>query len=158
MSLPKLYLETTIPSYLTARRSRDLRLAADQETTQEWWEFHRHQYELFVSAIVLDECAAGDAAMAAARHGCIAGVSQLAQTAEVDALAALILHEGIIPANAAPDANHIALATVHGMNFLLTWNCTHIANAFNRRRLEAVCVSLGWVCPVICTPAVLIGF
>jgi len=95
--------------------------------------------------------------MAAARLAAIAGLPQLTQTPETDALATLIVQQGIIPASAAPDADHIALAAVHGMNFLLTWNCTHIGNAFHRRRLEAACESLGWICPGICTPAVLVG-
>ena len=65
MAKPRLYIETTIPSYLTARPSKDLRLAADQQTTREWWENQRHEYDLFISAAVLDETADGDAAFAA---------------------------------------------------------------------------------------------
>ncbi len=157
MSLPKLYLETTIPSYLTARRSRDLVLVGQQETTRRWWEKKRGDYDLYVSELGLEETAAGDPAMAAARHAALAGLPQLAQTPAVDALAARILQQGIIPTTAAPDAEHIALAAVHAMNFLLTWNCKHIANALHRRRLEAVCVEAGFVCPIICTPASLIA-
>ena len=77
---------------------------------------------------------------------------QASQTAEVDALAVRLLERGIIPPAAAPDAEHIALAAVHAMNFLLTWNCKHMANALHRRRLEAVCADVGLVCPIICTP------
>ena len=135
MSLPKLYLETTIPSYLTARRSRNERLALDQDLTREWWEKERGKYELFVSELVLEEASAGDEALAAARLEALAGLPQLAQTAAVDTLAAQIVQRGIIPPEVAPDAAHIALATVHAMNFLLTWNCRHIANVFSRRRL-----------------------
>ena len=157
MSLPRLYVETTIPSYLTARPSRDVILAGQQETTRRWWEEKRGNYDLYVSELVLEETAAGDPAMAAARHAVLAGLPQLAQTPEVDALAARLLERGIIPPSAAPDAEHIALAAVHAMNFLLTWNCKHIANALHRRRVEAVCTEAGLVCPIICTPYHLIA-
>ena len=157
MSLPKLYLETTIPSYLTARRSRNEGLALDQDLTREWWDKERGKYELFVSELVLEEASAGDETMAAARLEALAGLPQLAQTPAVDALAAQIIQRGIIPSEVAPDADHIALATVHAMNFLLTWNCRHIANVFSRRRLEAVCREAGYECPLICTPAILMG-
>ena len=157
MSLPRLYVETTIPSYLTARPSRDTVLAGQQEATRRWWEEKRGNYDLYVSELVLEETAAGDPAMAAARHAALAGLPQLAQTPEVDALATRLLERGIIPPSAAPDAEHIALAVVHAMNFLLTWNCKHIANALHRRRVEAVCAEAGLVCPIICTPHHLIA-
>ena len=157
MSLPRLYIETTIPSYLTARPSRDTILAGQQETTRRWWEKKRREYDLYVSELVLEETSAGDPAMAAARHAVLAGLPQLAQTPEVDALAARLLEQGIVPPSAAPDAEHIALAAVHAMNFLLTWNCKHIANALHRRRVEAVCAEAGLVCPIICTPHHLIA-
>jgi predicted nucleic acid-binding protein len=153
---PRLYLETTIPSYLVARRSRDLRLAADQEATEEWWEQRRHEYELFVSQAVLDEAAAGDPAVAARRLSAIAGLPRLRATPEVDLLAARLLSEQIIPAIAAPDAVHLALAAAHRMDFLLTWNCKHLHNPRLERRIEAACCACGFVCPVICTPAELL--
>ena len=143
--------------FVPARRSRDLQLASDQQTTEDWWEKKRGDYDLYVSELVLEETAAGDPAMAAARHAALAGLPQLAQTPAVDALAARILEQGIIPPKAAPDAEHIALAAVHAMNFLLTWNCKHIANALHRRRLEAVCAAAGFACPIICTPQSLIA-
>ena len=157
MSLPRLYVETTIPSYLVARPSRDVVLAGQQETTRRWWEDKRGNYDLYISELVLEETAAGDPGMAAARHAALRGLPQLAQTPEVDALAAELLEQGIIPPVAAPDAEHIALAAVHAMNFLLTWNCKHIANATHRRRVEAVCAEAGLVCPIICTPHSLIA-
>jgi len=95
--------------------------------------------------------------MAAARHATLERLPQLAQTPAVDALATRLLEQGIIPPAAAPDAEHIALAAVHAMNFLLTWNCKHIANALHRRRVEAVCTEAGLVCPIICTPQHLIA-
>lgn len=153
MSLPKLYLETTIPSYLTARRSRDLRLAADQETTEEWWESKRHEYELFVSEAVIEEAGDGDANFAARRLSTLAGLPQLRAIPEADALVARLLGDQIIPAIAAPDAVHLALSAAHGMDYLLTWNCKHIHNVKLERRIEAACRAHGFVCPIICTPA-----
>lgn len=153
---PRLYLETTIPSYLAARRSRDLRLAADQETTEEWWETRRQEYELFVSEAVLEEVADGDPAFAAKRLGFLAGLPRLTATPDVDALAARLLEEHIIPPAAGPDAVHLALAAGHRMDFLLTWNCTHLHNPHLERRIEAACRGCGFVCPVICTPAELL--
>ena len=153
MSLPKLYLETTIPSYLTARRSRDLRLAADQETTEEWWKTKRHEYELFVSEAVLDEAGDGDPDFAARRLALLAGLPRLSTTNDADALVARLLTSGIILGKAATDAVHLALAAAHGMDFLLTWNCKHIHNVKLERRIEAACRAFGFTCPIICTPA-----
>lgn len=152
MSLPKLYLETTIPSYLTARRSRDLRLAADQETTEEWWESRRHEYELCTSAVVEVEIAEGDPRMAAARLHALDAIPRLPAQPEIDELIDHLLRSGAIPPTAAPDAAHIAFSAVHAMDFLLTWNCKHINNPHLIRRIERACGERGLNCPVICTP------
>lgn len=152
MTLPKLYLETTIPSYLTSRRSRDLRLAADQEATEEWWETKRHEYDLFTSEVVEAEVAEGDPAMAVARLRVLEGIPRLPAESEVDELIEDLLSSGVIPKVAAPDASHIALAAVHAMDFLLTWNCKHINNPHLVRRIERACSERGLDCPVICTP------
>ena len=153
---PRLYLETTIPSYLVARRSRDLRLAADQETTQEWWEERRKDYELFVSEAVLEEVAHGDPNFAAKRLTLVTGLPQLRTSPEADVLVECLLRERVLPENAAADAVHLALAAVHRMDFLLTWNCKHLHNPYLERRIEASCRGCGFPCPVICTPAELL--
>jgi len=153
---PRLYLETTIPSYLVSRHSQDLRLAADQQSTQEWWQQRRHEYELFISEAVLDEAGAGDAALASMRLAALEGLPRLRITQEVDTLVARLLADQIIPATAAPDAVHLAVAAAHGMDFLLTWNCKHIHNPRLERRIEAACRACGFMCPVICTPAELL--
>jgi hypothetical protein len=145
MSLPRLYVETTVPSYL--------RLAADQETTEEWWETWRSGYDLFVSEAVLDEARVGDAVFAAKRLAALDGLPRLALTPAAEALAMRLLTTGIIPAKAAPDALHLAIATAHGMDFLLTWNCRHIHNLKIERRIQAACRFFGFECPIICTPA-----
>lgn len=150
---PRLYLETTIPSYLVARPSRDLRLAADQETTQQWWESERHDYDLFISQSVVFEVRRGDANFAATRLDRLGGIPLLPRTPEASTLITHLLTSGIIPSVAEVDAVHIGLAAAHGMNFLLTWNCRHINNHHIRARIERACAAFGLVCPDICTPA-----
>lgn len=153
MSLPRLYVETTVPSYLVARRSRDLRIAADQETTEEWWETRRSEYQLFILEAVLDEAKSGDPQLASKRLALLGGIPRLSLTADAGMLAKRLLSSGIIPPKAAPDALHIALAATHRLDFLLTWNCRHIHNLKLERRIEAECRAAGFACPIICTPA-----
>ena len=157
MSLPKLYVETTIPSYLTARRSKDLRLAADQKATTEWWEEQRSEYNLYVSAAVLAEAGEGEPMFAAKRLAVLEGIPELRVSEDVTELAARLLTDQIIPKAAEADAAHLAFAAVHRVDFLLTWNCRHIHNLKLERRIEAACRALGFVCPIICTPAELLG-
>lgn len=149
---PRLYLETTIPSYLVARHSRDLRLAADQETTQEWWEERRQNYELFISQFVRAEVKRGDAQAAASRLALLEGIPLLPEPQSATELAEQILAAGLIPPQAALDASHIALATIHEMDYLLTWNCRHIHNVAIIRQIERLCERRGYTCPIICTP------
>jgi hypothetical protein len=150
---PRLYLETTIPSYLVARRSRDLRLAADQETTLQWWEAERHDYELFISQAVVTEVSQADANFASARLGYLRDISLLPRTPAASALIMHLLASGIISAAAEDDAAHIGLAAAHGMDFLLTWNCRHINNHHIRARIVRACAVFDLTMPDICTPA-----
>lgn len=153
---PTVYVETTVPSYLTAWPSRDVVRAGEQQVTLDWWA-RRTEFELRVSSLVLLECAAGDAEAAALRLAALDGVPVLAQTGEAEALADALLREVPLPAKAAADALHIAVAAVNGVAYLLTWNCTHIANATLRPRIEAVCRQSGYEPPVICSPKELLG-
>ena len=149
---PKVYLETTIPSYLTARPSRDLVTAAHQQITREWWDTRRHDFDLFVSQMVIDEASAGDPEATTRRLDVLASLPLLDPQAEGTALAQMLIDHIPLPARAAADALHIAIAVVNGMDYLLTWNCTHIANAALRGRIEAACRSRGFRVPIICTP------
>ncbi len=149
---PRLYIETTIPSYLVARPSPLIRIAADQQTTREWWDTKRHEYELFTSEVVVAEVSAGDVSMAQARMDILSGILRLPAQPEVDGLIEQLLSEAIVPSNATADAAHIALGVVHAMDFILTWNCKHISNPHNFRRIERLCAKNGYGCPVICTP------
>ena len=153
---PTVYVETTVPSYLTAWQSRDVVRAGEQQVTRDWWE-RRADFELRVSSLVLLECGAGDTDAAALRLAALDGVPVLAQTLEAETLADTLLREVPLPAKAAADALHIAVAAVNGVAYLLTWNCTHIANATLRPRIEAICRQLGYEPPVICTPMELLG-
>jgi predicted nucleic acid-binding protein len=153
---PTVYVETTVPSYLTAWPSRDVVRAGEQQVTRDWWA-RRSEYELRVSSLVLLECRAGDPDAAALRLAALDGVPVLAQAPEAEELAATLLREVPLPARAAADALHIAVAAVNGVSYLVTWNCTHIANASLRPRIEAVCRQSGYEPPVICTPRELLG-
>jgi predicted nucleic acid-binding protein len=148
---PRVYLETTLPSYLTAWPSRDLVRAAHQQITREWWA-GRDSFELYTSRLVLLECQAGDAEAAAARLSSLDGIPLLEQTSEVATLAQSLISEVPLPERAAADAIHIAIAAFHGLDYLLTWNCKHIANVTLRPRIEAVCRASGYEPPLICTP------
>src|SRR5258708_7887724 len=154
---PLLYLETTIPSCLTSRRGRVLIVASDRQMTRDWWETRKGGFQLFISQLVVDEAGGGDPAAARERLKAIQHLPLLDITPEVAELAAAILDSGKIPRKAATDAAHIAIAAVHGMDFLVTWNCVHIANAAIAKALAAICREHGWECPVICTPEELLG-
>jgi predicted nucleic acid-binding protein len=153
----RIYIETTIPSYLTARPSRDIVQAARQQLTREWWEVERRNYDLCISQIVLDEAAAGDAEAAQRRMAVIDTLPLLDLTFEVDGLAGTIMQSGLLPISASRDAVHIAVTAVHQVHFLLTWNCRHIANATIFRDLQHIIMSAGYDVPVICTPEELLG-
>ena len=152
----RIYLETTIPSYLTAWPSRDLVRAAHQQITREWWN-RRHEYELFVSQLVIRECRAGDSEAASARLEVLEGLPLLEQSEDIEALAGELVRKVPLPERATADALHIATAAMHGMHYLLTWNCKHIANATLRGRIESVCRAAGFEPPTICTPEELPG-
>ena len=147
----KVYLETTIPSYLTAWPSRDIVTAAHQQITREWWQT-RSRFELYISQVVVNEVQVGDAEAARLRVESIAGIPVLIATAEAKDLAQKFLKYGSLPQKAAIDAAHIAIAVISGMDYLLTWNCKHIANATMRKKLESICQQNGYNPPSVCTP------
>ncbi len=149
---PKVYLETTVPSLLTARPSRDVLMAGQQQATRDWWDDRRHHYQLYISGLVLVESCRGDVAAAKAREKVLADCKVLEYSDAAQNLAREILAARLLPSKAAVDAAHIAVAAVHGMDFLLTWNCRHIANAAIVDKVRAACADLGYPPPVICTP------
>jgi hypothetical protein len=153
----RIYIESTIPSYVAARPARDLLQAARQQLTQDWRDLQRVNHELFTSQIVLDEIADGEAKMAQRRLELMAGISVLELSTLAEAFAERVLQSGLLPAHADGDAAHIALATVHKLDILLTWNCRHIANAAIVGRLRRLAESQGLVLPEIYTPEELLG-
>lgn len=150
--MPKIYLETSFISYLVARPSRDLIMAARQQITLEWWDKERHKHDLYSSEVVLDEAQRGDATEIAKRMTILAKLPVLAVSAEAEQLANLLLAKHALPQKAFLDALHIAVASVHGMDYLLTWNCKHIANLTMRGVIEQTCRAAGYEPPVIGTP------
>ena len=153
----RVYIETSIASYLTARPSRDLIQAARQQITTDWWEDRRSEFELFVSQYVLDEAGEGDLAAARRRLELLSGLPVLRTAEEATDLAEALLADGVLPRKAATDALHIAVLTVHELNILLTWNCKHLANAEILGEVGRNLRSRGYEPPVICTPDELMG-
>jgi hypothetical protein len=149
---PTVYIETSIVGYLTSRRSVSLVTAGNQELTHEWWAGHRERFQVYVSAYVVAECASGDEHAANDRLSAIADIPQLAVSDAVSELAIKLMNGVPLPEKAEVDALHISIAAVHGIEYLLTWNCKHIANASLRPRIETVCRIAGYEPPTICTP------
>ena len=150
--LPSVYIETSIVSYLVARPSRDVIMAERQRQTREWWA-NRSQYTLFTSELVVDEAGRGEVAMARDRIGMLAGIPVLRTGPEIKALANTLVARGPLPARAATDATHISLATFAKIDYLLTWNCRHIANPSLYPAIQRVCRERGFTPPVLCTPS-----
>ena len=153
----QLYLETTIPSYLAALPSRDLIVAGHQKITGDWWEKRRLDFNLFISQLVIDEASLGDKQAAHKRLIVLKVIESLELNTEVSDFSDDILKNKILPGKAAIDAIHIAVATVHEMDFIMTWNCAHIANAEIYTEISALAGTKGYSCPVICTPEELMG-
>jgi hypothetical protein len=131
--------------------------AAHQQITQEWWQNRRNDFELFVSEFVVNEASAGDKDAAGKRLEVLQGISLLDVNLEVENLAKKFIGEKALPAKAVTDALHIAVASVHGIDYLLSWNCRHIANAEMQSAIQKVCEKNGYKYPKICTPEELLG-
>jgi predicted nucleic acid-binding protein len=156
--MARVYLETSFVSYLTApRESRDPIAAAHQQITIEWWSRRAADFDLVVSQIVLDEAKIGDPIAMKGRMEAVASLPRLEVTDTAVAFARAILSKGLLPEKAFPDALHIAIATDHGVEYLLTWNCKHIANVEILPRIATLCDNLGLKLPIICTPEELLG-
>lgn len=148
----RVYLETTIPSYLTARPALQIIQAGHQLSTRRWWEEHRVSFELFTSLVTIQEAREGNQEAAERRLESLQDIPLLAVTAEAELIASQILNEHLLPSHAVRDALHIGVSVVHEMDFLLTWNIRHIANAQMRKKLRVFVESLGYALPTICTP------
>jgi predicted nucleic acid-binding protein len=152
MERESVYIETSVISYLCSRPSRDLIIAANQELVHEWWEGRRHEFALFVSEIVLAEIAGGDPVVARKRLNLVSSLPTLDANTDAEQLEYAIASTLRLPDKLTADAAHIAIAAVHGANYLLTLNCKHIANPYWMPTLKKVIEAEGFNMPVICTP------
>lgn len=152
----KVYIETSVISYLTARPSRNVIEAGHQQSTYLFWD-KRDEFDLFASELVLTECAAGDPEAAKKRLAVLKGIKLLDITSHSIELAKDLVIAGIIPLKASEDALHISIATVHFSDYLLTWNCRHIANPEIQVKIAGKFHDKGLLLPFICTPEELIG-
>ena len=149
----KVYIETTIISYLSARLSNNTIVAGRQVLTQEWWEQRRNSFDLAVSELVFQEAGEGDPEAAKKRIDYLDDIDSLSISDQSVLLAESLVSEGGVPQQFGEDALHIAICAVNGIDFLLTWNCKHLANAIRRHKIEKIVENKGFQCPVICTPA-----
>jgi hypothetical protein len=152
MAKPKVYVETSVIGYLTVRPSRDLIVAACQQTTQEWWARQAGRFDLYVSVVVVREAGKGDRTEARKRLAILEPIPLLDLNEEALKLAERFVRRKVLPIKAGDDALHIALATVHDMDYLLTWNCKHIANPMIQKKIAALSRQRGYELPTICTP------
>lgn len=152
----KVYLETSVVSYLTARPSKNVIEAGHQQSTYQFWD-RRDEFDLSASELVLTECAAGNPEAAGKRLAALHGIKLLEVTADSIELAKELVAAGIVPAKAGEDALHIAIATAHFADYLLTWNCRHIANPEMQARIAEHFRRKGLFLPFICTPEELLG-
>ncbi|NQU39523.1 MAG: type II toxin-antitoxin system VapC family toxin [Lentisphaerae bacterium] len=146
------YVETSVISYLTGRPSRDVIVAGRQALTIEWWGTCLQRFDAFVSALVVTEAEDGDPSAAQTRLLAIEGIPALDVTDAAKTLAGQMVDGGPIPKEYPEDALHVAVCALNGIDYLVTWNCTHLANATIRRQVERFLERAGYVCPVICTP------
>lgn len=152
----KVYIETSVVSYLCSRPSRDLLVAANQAVTREWWERDRGRYDLYISQFVTAEIGSGDRDAAAKRRDAVQNVPVLVANEAAGRLAREIMRQAKLPRSVADDVAHVAIAAVYGMDYLLTWNCSHIANPHWLRKLTAIVSAHGYAMPVVCGPQALL--
>ena len=153
----KVYLETSIVSYYTARPSRDLVIAARQEITHEIWPFLQDDFAVFISALVIQEASRGDTEAAKKRLHAVSHIPVLEITQKVQDIAQSLINENVVSPEFEEDALHIAVAGVNGMDFLLTWNFSHINNAFKKSKIISALEKQGLIPPEICSPDELLG-
>ena len=150
--MPRVYIETSIVSYLRQRPSGQVVTAARQLLTRRWWESERANFELVISQYVIDEASDGDPLLAQERLDSLEGIASLQLGPEIDTIARAIMAGTILPPKAQIDALHIATAAYHRIDYLLTWNCTHIANARILPRIHRILSERNCFIPLICTP------
>ncbi len=151
------YIETTVVSYLVANPSQDRILAAHQEITREWWREERVHYRCVTSEEVIREASLGDPIMSTRRVEVLAELPVLQTDDAVRLLAKELQREQLLPQTMFSDALHAAVASLHNLDYLLTWNCRHLANPHLQKKLRAFMARRGLTLPEICTPLDLAG-
>ncbi len=152
-SKPRVYLETTVISYLAARPNRDVFVASMQQITQQLWEDYTEEFTYVVSPIVFAEARQGDANAVQRRLDVLSHLTTLEVLPEADYLTQRLLEVGAVPQDFSVDAQHIAIATTHGVEYLVSWNQKHIVNEYKREHINQVCLDAGFEPITICTPA-----
>ncbi len=154
---PSVYIETSIVSYLTARLSNDLIMVAHQKITDEWWTSRRSNFELYTSQLVISEASRGDPKAAEKRLNALQNIVLLEFNTDIQEFTTQLLSQQIIPKKAHEDAIHISTAIIYGIDYLLTWNCKHIANAEIQKAIAKISLQEGYEMPIFCTPETLMG-
>jgi hypothetical protein len=153
---PKVYVETTVVSYLVARPSHDVTLASRQQATQQLWTEHAENFEFIISNVVVSEVREGDPIAAQRRLEVLANLTVLDMSPAANMLAQNLMDAGAVPQNLGPDAQHIAIATVNSIEYLISWNYKHIVNETKRQLINQVCRASGFQPTTLCTPIELI--
>jgi hypothetical protein len=153
----KVYIETSVISYFTSKTSADIIIAGRQEITRKKWPLILDVFEVYISALVLQESEQGDREAVQKRLKAMANIPILAITDDAEELASMLIVEGPIPEKSPEDALHISIATVNGMDYLVTWNFAHINNAQIKSRIVSTIEKHGYQCPLICSPEELLG-
>ena len=146
------YLETTVISYFTSRPSRDIIALARQEITREWWPKSINRFDIFISEVVIEEARTGDPEAARKRMEELKDFPHLELNDDVEKLTQLYMEKLDIPEKSFRDAAHLAVASVHGIDYLVTWNCTHLANGEIIKKLMKLNAAFSIHTPIICTP------
>ncbi len=154
---PIVYIETSVISYLTARPSRDIIVAAHQQITHEWWENRKTAFQLYASQLVLTEAGKGDEHAVAKRLAVLKDIELLEFSKEASELADIFIRRKAVSEKMGDDMLHIAVAAVYGTDYLMTWNCKHIANAEILKKISKLCIEEGYEMPTVCTPEELMG-
>ncbi len=152
----KIYIETSVVSYLVARPSKNVVIAAHQASTSDFWE-RLDQYDVYVSDIVIQEASKGDETLSRCRIQIIENFQVLEIDDEIKKIARYLLLNKVIPEKCPEDALHIAVAAANGMDAIVTWNFKHINNPFIRKRVRQLLQKIGWACPEICSPEEFLG-
>jgi predicted nucleic acid-binding protein len=156
MSSAKVYIETTIPSFYHEVRTEP-EMVARRKWTREWWDEHRSGFELAASDAVLDELERGDYPVKDDALELVEDVDLLPITLEVGEIVQVYIEHRVMPNDPVGDALHLALASYYKCDFLLTWNCRHLANANKFDHIRRINTLLGLFVPSLVTPLELLG-